>query len=279
MSRGGAGRLRLRLGAAFVFRRFVGENGPPPAIFPGVTILKPLRGVEPGLYDDLASFCDQSYPGPVQILFGLEDAADAAIAVVNRLIAEHPGARPSTDSTTPLPERPEPQGGDPDWVAAPYSARRGSSRRRRHCGSAGLPMQYSCCTGSARRRRRHVPLPRRATGRIVGAPGEHGHRLPFPAQCARWAKARPGAAMFWLDDRASPRDPCSHRRIRRVSRLHRRRQRDRRSGAGHRHESGDPIDGACPRLFGSKRRRVAASRVALGANRTVRESDGIPGFW
>src|SRR6202163_2255739 len=79
------------LGAAFVFRRFVGENGPPPAIFPGVTILKPLRGVEPGLYDDLASFCDQSYPGPVQILFGLEDAADAAIAVVNRLIAEHPG--------------------------------------------------------------------------------------------------------------------------------------------------------------------------------------------
>jgi ceramide glucosyltransferase len=79
------------LGAAFVFRRFVGENGPPPAIFPGVTILKPLRGVESGLFDDLASFCDQSYPGPVQILFGLEDGADAAIAVVNRLIAEHPG--------------------------------------------------------------------------------------------------------------------------------------------------------------------------------------------
>jgi ceramide glucosyltransferase len=78
------------LGAAFVFRRFVGENGPPPAVFPGVTILKPLRGVEPGLYDDLASFCDQSYSGPVQILFGLEDAADAAIAVVNRLITEHP---------------------------------------------------------------------------------------------------------------------------------------------------------------------------------------------
>lgn len=79
------------LGAIVVFRQFVGENGPPPASFPGVTILKPLHGVGPGLYDDLASFCDQSYPGPVQILFGLEDAADAAIAVVNRLIAEHPG--------------------------------------------------------------------------------------------------------------------------------------------------------------------------------------------
>jgi ceramide glucosyltransferase len=79
------------LGAAVVFRGFVGESAPPRATFPGVTILKPLRGVGPGLYDDLASFCDQSYPGPVQILFGLHDAADAAIAVVNKLIAEHPG--------------------------------------------------------------------------------------------------------------------------------------------------------------------------------------------
>jgi ceramide glucosyltransferase len=79
------------LGAAVVFRRFAGESAPPPVTFPGVTILKPLCGVQPGLYDDLASFCDQSYPGPVQILFGLQDAADAAVAVVNRLIAERPG--------------------------------------------------------------------------------------------------------------------------------------------------------------------------------------------
>jgi ceramide glucosyltransferase len=79
------------LGASVVFRRFVGENGPPPASFPGVTILKPLRGVGPGLHDDLASFCDQSYPGPVQILFGLQDEADAAIAVVDTLIAGRPG--------------------------------------------------------------------------------------------------------------------------------------------------------------------------------------------
>ena len=79
------------LGAAFVFRRSGGESTPPDATFPGVTILKPLRGVEPGLYDDLASFCDQSYPGPVQILFGLQDSADAVIAIVKRLIAERPG--------------------------------------------------------------------------------------------------------------------------------------------------------------------------------------------
>src|SRR6266581_4571341 len=79
------------LSAAFVFRRSGGEIAPLPATFPGVTILKPLRGVEPGLYEDLASFCDQSYSGPVQILFGLQDSADAVIAIVKRLIAERPG--------------------------------------------------------------------------------------------------------------------------------------------------------------------------------------------
>ena len=79
------------LGAAVVVRGFGGESVPSRATFPGVTLLKPLRGAAPGLHDDLASFCDQSYPGPVQILFGLQDAADAAIPVINRLIAERPG--------------------------------------------------------------------------------------------------------------------------------------------------------------------------------------------
>jgi len=79
------------LGAAVVVRRFAAKSSPVAASFPGVTILKPLRGTEPGLYDNLASFCNQSYPGPVQILFGVQDPADAAIAAVNRLIADLPG--------------------------------------------------------------------------------------------------------------------------------------------------------------------------------------------
>jgi len=58
---------------------------------PGVTILKPLSGSAPGLYDDLASFCDQDYGGPVQLLFGVQDAADPAIGIVERLVAERPG--------------------------------------------------------------------------------------------------------------------------------------------------------------------------------------------
>jgi ceramide glucosyltransferase len=78
------------LGAAVVTRRFAAASAAVAASFPGVTILKPLRGAEAGLYDNLASFCNQSYPGPVQILFGVQDPADAAIAAVNRLIANLP---------------------------------------------------------------------------------------------------------------------------------------------------------------------------------------------
>ena len=53
--------------------------------------LKPVAGSTPGLYEDLASFCDQDYPAPVQILFGVRDAADAAVEIVQRLSAERPG--------------------------------------------------------------------------------------------------------------------------------------------------------------------------------------------
>jgi ceramide glucosyltransferase len=56
---------------------------------PGVTILKPLHGAEPGLLENLASFCTQAYPGPVQIVLGVQDPRDEAIAVVERLRAEY----------------------------------------------------------------------------------------------------------------------------------------------------------------------------------------------
>jgi ceramide glucosyltransferase len=52
---------------------------------PSVTILKPLAGAEPGLFENLASFCRQNYHGPVQIIFGVAHQNDSAIAVVERL--------------------------------------------------------------------------------------------------------------------------------------------------------------------------------------------------
>src|SRR6185295_10337334 len=57
---------------------------------PGVTILKPLHGEEPGLLENLVSFCDQVYSGPVQIVFGVSHADDLAVAVVKQLRAMYP---------------------------------------------------------------------------------------------------------------------------------------------------------------------------------------------
>jgi ceramide glucosyltransferase len=55
------------------------------AAAPAVTILKPLNGAEPGLFENLASFCIQDYPAPVQMIFGVQDPGDAAVAAVERL--------------------------------------------------------------------------------------------------------------------------------------------------------------------------------------------------
>jgi ceramide glucosyltransferase len=56
---------------------------------PPVTVLKPLCGAEPGLYDNLRSFCSQAYP-EFQVIFGVRDPSDTALPIVRRLAAEFP---------------------------------------------------------------------------------------------------------------------------------------------------------------------------------------------
>lgn len=88
--------------AAVLVRRCHPEGEPALGASPGVTVLKPLHGAETGLYDNLASFCDQDYCGDVQLLFGMHDARDPAAAVVDRLIANPAGrdlARCVTNAT------------------------------------------------------------------------------------------------------------------------------------------------------------------------------------
>ncbi len=58
--------------------------------FPAVTLLKPLYGAEPGLEDALASFLEQTYGGPLQIVFGLHDSDDPALLVIERLKVRFP---------------------------------------------------------------------------------------------------------------------------------------------------------------------------------------------
>lgn len=56
---------------------------------PGVTILKPLHGAEDGLHRNLASFIDQRYSGPIQVVFGVADEHDGAVSVVRELIERY----------------------------------------------------------------------------------------------------------------------------------------------------------------------------------------------
>ena len=53
-----------------------------------MTVLKPLCGAHPGLYDSLRSFCEQDYP-EMQIIFGVRQATDPAVEIVQRLMNEH----------------------------------------------------------------------------------------------------------------------------------------------------------------------------------------------
>jgi ceramide glucosyltransferase len=82
-----AGYALLALVAVLIWRSRQGAK--PPAPLPPVTVLKPLCGAEPGLYENLRSFCQQEYP-EFQIVFGVRDRDDPALAVVARLLAEFP---------------------------------------------------------------------------------------------------------------------------------------------------------------------------------------------
>jgi ceramide glucosyltransferase len=56
---------------------------------PSVTIFKPLCGAEPETYECLRSFCDQDYP-EFQVVFGVADANDPVLSIVDRLKNEFP---------------------------------------------------------------------------------------------------------------------------------------------------------------------------------------------
>lgn len=57
---------------------------------PGVTILKPVRGVDARMYAGFASHCTQQYDGPLEILFGVRSLGDPAVAEIARLRVEYP---------------------------------------------------------------------------------------------------------------------------------------------------------------------------------------------
>ncbi len=60
------------------------ESGLPP-----VSILKPLKGIDPHIWEAFCSHCEQDYP-EFQLIFGVSDPGDPAIAVVRELQEKYP---------------------------------------------------------------------------------------------------------------------------------------------------------------------------------------------
>ncbi len=56
---------------------------------PHVTVLKPLHGDEPGLAENLRSFCAQDYPS-FDVIFTVRDTGDGALPAARRVAAEFP---------------------------------------------------------------------------------------------------------------------------------------------------------------------------------------------
>lgn len=69
--------------------RFLESPAPPEGFTPPVSILKPLKGTDPGMYQSFRSHCLQDYP-EYEIIFGVSDGNDPALELVRRLQSEFP---------------------------------------------------------------------------------------------------------------------------------------------------------------------------------------------
>lgn len=76
--------------AAALAARFMKPKTLPVVPVGPVTLLKPLHFDGAGLRETLESYFNQNYAAPVQIVFGVHDAADPAVAVVKALQAKYP---------------------------------------------------------------------------------------------------------------------------------------------------------------------------------------------
>jgi len=59
---------------------------------PGITVLKPLKGLDSETVECLRSWLARGYPGEVEVLFGLASAGDPVCEQVRQLIEGHPKA-------------------------------------------------------------------------------------------------------------------------------------------------------------------------------------------
>ena len=63
---------------------------PQPELAPGISVLKPVKGVDARMFAGLVSHCEQQYNGAFEIIFGVSSLSDPAVSEIARLRVEHP---------------------------------------------------------------------------------------------------------------------------------------------------------------------------------------------
>ncbi len=85
----GMGYFLAAMVAARIFLRRA-RASPCAPFAPGVSILKSLKGLDPGMMDAFRSHCRQNYAGEYELLFGVSSLDDPAAAAVEQLQREFP---------------------------------------------------------------------------------------------------------------------------------------------------------------------------------------------
>jgi len=68
------------------------EVVPEPWFTPPISILKPIRGLDPDAYENLASFCRLDYP-KYEIVFCVDPDDDAVLSILAKLTRDYPKCR------------------------------------------------------------------------------------------------------------------------------------------------------------------------------------------
>ncbi len=82
----------------WVLRRAITPMPPiaPPALYPSVSVIRPIRGLDAGAEHNIRAALDHGYPGEVETLFVFDDATDPTLPLVREALARLPVGQATT---------------------------------------------------------------------------------------------------------------------------------------------------------------------------------------